>query len=232
MSEMPPHHNPFAEPRVAAQYDVWFDTPLGDTVDRLEKALVARLARPRAGERALDVGTGTGHWAKWLADMGLDVTGYDSAEAMLQIARADTRIAWRQGDAAQLPFGEGSFPLVLCVTALEFVAQPQEAVREMSRVVAPGGRLVVGVLNGESLFGQAYLAQARQEDSPFRHARLFTADSLLALLEPLGRVRWGGTVFFGPTIKHLALANCYERIGQLCPWMRGRGALLVGRVDK
>ncbi|MBN1399243.1 MAG: thiamine diphosphokinase [Anaerolineae bacterium] len=232
MSETGQDYNPFAQPEVARLYDAWYETPLGARVDRLEKALIADLAEPRAGERALDVGTGTGHFACWLADMGLHVIGYDSSEAMLRVARADTRISWQQGDAEQLPFEDGAFDLVLCVTALEFMAHPQRALEEMYRVTTPGGRLVVGVLNKESRFGRAYLAQACEENTPFRHAHLYTAESFLSLIEPLDSVRWGGSVFFGPELKRLALADCYEWFGRHCFGLRQYGALLVGRIDK
>lgn len=232
MPPMRPKPNPFAEAEVANLYDTWYETPLGAMVDRLEKALLARLATPRAGERALDVGTGTGHFASWMADLGLQVVGYDRAEAMLQIARADARITWQQGDAEKLPFEDGAFDLVLCVTAIEFMEQTDRAVEEMCRVTAPGGRLVVGVLNEESPFGQAYIAQAREEDTPFRYAQFYTVESFLALLQPFGSVSWDSSVFFGPKIKPLMLANCYEQFGRFCPWMRKHGALLVGRIDK
>jgi ubiquinone/menaquinone biosynthesis C-methylase UbiE len=232
MSHTGPDYNPFEEPEIASLYDTWYETPLGATVDRLEKALIARLAQPRAGDRALDVGTGTGHFAGWLADMGLRVIGYDHSEVMLQIARADARIIWQQGDAQELPFEDGAFDLVLCVTALEFMSRPQRALEEMYRVLAPNGRLVVGVLNEESLFGQVYRAQAREENTPFRHAQFYTATSFQSLLKPLGSVRWGSSVFFGPSLKHLALADWYEWLGRICPWMRRRGALLVGRIDR
>jgi len=106
--------NPFEQPEVAAAYDGWYDTPLGQVSDRLEKDLVYRLADPRPGERALDVGTGTGHWACDLADRGLEVTGIDASESMLRAARTkDCRVTWKRADVEAMPVADGAFDLVL-----------------------------------------------------------------------------------------------------------------------
>ncbi|MHB0858893.1 MAG: class I SAM-dependent methyltransferase, partial [Anaerolineae bacterium] len=175
--------NPFDEPAVAAGYDAWFDTSLGSLVDRLEKQLVMDLAQPRVGERALDVGTGTGHFAVELASRGLQVVGIDVSEAMLAIARArEAHVTWQRGQAEALPFEDGAFPLVLSVTALEFVSDAKRALEEMFRVTAPGGRLVVAVLNRESTWGRMYERSAREPGSPFRGAHLYAPDEFVAVL--------------------------------------------------
>ena len=223
--------NPFTADALATGYDAWFDTPLGATVDRLQRALIQRLAQPRSGERALDVGTGTGHFACWLANSGLAVVGLDSSEAMLRVARAKgCGVRWELGDAAQLPFDDGVFDLVLSVTALEFMPAPERALDEMWRVTASGGRLVVAALNADSAFGRAYLAQAREQETPFRHARFYTAPTLVRALARFGAVRWNSSTYFGPTRASLRGVDCLERLGQR--GARRHGALLVGRVDK
>jgi ubiquinone/menaquinone biosynthesis C-methylase UbiE len=231
--------NPFEDGKLAADYDGWYDTPLGRVIDRLQGALVDRLARPRPGERALDVGTGTGHYAVRLAARGLRVTGVDRSEAMLAVARAKSAsvarrkgapVDWRQADAEHLPFTDGAFDLVLSVTMLEFVRDPLRALAEMHRVTAPGGRLVVGALNAESAWGRFYLAQARQMDTPFRHAQFFTPAEFVAALGRLGQPRWSSSLFVPTSGRGLWAADAFEWLGQHL-W-RGRGALLVGRIDK
>ena len=226
-----PRANPFADPAIAAGYDAWFATPLGATVDRLEKALIARLAEPRPGETGLDVGTGTGHFAAFLADRGLRVTGVDTSPAMLAVARAQRPdIAFQEAEAAALPFSDGAFDLVLSVTALEFVPDAARAAQEMFRVVRPGGRLVVAVLNANSPWAAARRKEALEMETPFRHARFFAPEDLVALLAPLGDLRWNASVFVGPAGQGLRLAGLLEGLGQAL--FRGRGALLVGRVQK
>lgn len=224
-------HNPFTSQEIAAAYDGWFETPLGAAVDRLQRALIYRLAEPRPGERALDVGSGTGHYALELARMGLQVTGLDSSEAMLAVARSkSSRVIWQRGEADALPFEDGRFDLVLCVTAWEFMPQRERALAEMYRVVVPGGRLVIGVLNAKSAWGRHYIRQAQQQETPFRYAHFFQAEEFVAALSTYGPVRWNSAVFFGPDGRGLRLAGLLEWLGQRL--FRDRGSLLVGRVDK
>jgi len=225
------YHNPFDDAALASSYDAWFETPLGRVVDRLEKRFIYKLAQPKAGESALDVGTGTGHFARDLAARGLRVTGYDSSEAMLQVARAkDAGVNWQQGQGEHLPFADGSFDLVLSVTALEFARDRNLALAEMFRVTAPGGRLVVAVLNASSPWGKVRKSEAAQQDTPFRYAHFYTPAEFAAALSQLGRPRWNSAVFFAPSGPGMGLADLLEVLGQRL-W-RGGGAMLVGRVDK
>lgn len=229
--------NPFGDGAVATAYDSWFDMPLGRLVDALEWALIERLCRPQAGEVALDVGTGTGHFALRLVRRGLRVVGYDRSAEMLEVARKKSEaqslaegIVWRQGQAEQLPFADGSFHLVLCVTALEFVGDRGRALDEMWRVTAPGGRMVVAVLNAEGPWGRFYRRQAQLDKTPFRYAHFFTAGELIGALKRYGAPRWNSAVFFGPHGPAWRLAWLLEWLGQHLA--RARGTLLVGRVDK
>ncbi|HHX44679.1 MAG TPA: methyltransferase domain-containing protein [Chloroflexi bacterium] len=223
--------NPFEHPAVAAAYDGWYATPLGQVSDRLEKALVYRLAAPRPGERALDVGTGTGHWACDLAARGLTVVGIDASEAMLQAARVkDCRVTWRHGDVEELPFPDGAFDLVLSVTVLEFVRDPVRVLSEMARVTAPGGRIVVGVLNARSSWARARTREAQQRGGPFASARFFAPDEFVQLLRRYGPTEWSSSVFIGPSGRGLLVADLLESLGQR--FARGHGALLVGRVER
>jgi len=223
--------NPFDRPEVAAAYDSWFDTPLGRAADRLEKELIYRLAAPQPGERALDVGTGTGHYACDLAERGLTVTAIDPSEAMLGVARAKgCRVTWEQGQAEDLPFADGTFDLVLSVTTLEFVRDPARSLAEMARVTAPGGRMVVAVLNAHSPWAAARRREAQEQGGPFAAARFFTPDAFVSMLRRHGPTRWGSAVFVPPSGRGLALSQGLEVLGQALA--RGRGALLVGRVQR
>jgi ubiquinone/menaquinone biosynthesis C-methylase UbiE len=116
-----------------------------------ERLLAA--ARPQAGERVLDVGTGTGIVARLAAahvGQSGSVTGLDASADMLSVARAAAvqeglSIAWQEGLAEHLPFPEGSFDLVLCQYALMFFSDPSSALVDMRRVLAPGGRVALSV---------------------------------------------------------------------------------------
>jgi ubiquinone/menaquinone biosynthesis C-methylase UbiE len=106
-------------------------------------------AEVTAGDRVLDVACGTGIVARTAAERAGPaghVIGLDLNEAMLTVARrVRPDLDWRQGDAASLPFPDDAFHAVLCQSGLMFVPDPAVAVREMARVVRPGGRVAAQV---------------------------------------------------------------------------------------
>jgi ubiquinone/menaquinone biosynthesis C-methylase UbiE len=214
--------NPFDE--LAPYYDDWFETPLGRVAGALERELFLRLARPAPGERALEVGVGTGYFARYVAEAGAAVVGVDTSRPMLQAAaRKRLPLALVQADALALPFEAARFGLVYAVTVLEFVRDRVRAVEEMWRTVRPGGRLVVAGLNRRSPW-------ARRQAPPFDRAHLFSPAELVHLLDRFGRVRWGSSVFFLPNGRGLRCAGALEAVGRV--GLRPCGALLVARVDK
>jgi ubiquinone/menaquinone biosynthesis C-methylase UbiE len=113
--------------------------------------LVERAA-PRLGERVLDVACGTGVVARLAARRVVTgrVVGLDINSAMLAVARSLPRvdgqpIEWHEGSALEMPFADESFDLVLCQLGLQFFPDRSAALREMGRVLAPGGRLALSV---------------------------------------------------------------------------------------
>jgi ubiquinone/menaquinone biosynthesis C-methylase UbiE len=100
------------------------------------------------GQRVLDVACGTGVLARAAAERvgrSGSVVGIDLSEAMLAVARrVRPDLAWRQGDAADLPFSDGEFDVVVSQMAMMFFPDPTAALRQMRRVVRPSG--TVGVL--------------------------------------------------------------------------------------
>ena len=100
-------------------------------------------------ERVLDLGCGTGNAALLAARRTGRVTGVDPAPRLLQVARARAasngqKVDFLPGDAASLPAGDDDrVNAILSVFAVIFAPDPGAAAREMSRVVAPGGRIVL-----------------------------------------------------------------------------------------
>ncbi|HEX2195781.1 MAG TPA: class I SAM-dependent methyltransferase [Actinomycetota bacterium] len=102
---------------------------------------VAGELRPRG--RVLEIGVGTGRIALPLRDAGVDVHGIDLSLPMLRrlVDKGDAPVV--QGDATRLPFRDASFGAAVAVHVLHLIPQWKEAVRELVRVVRPGGTLLV-----------------------------------------------------------------------------------------
>lgn len=116
--------------------------------DAIEHA-VERL-QPRAGERILDLATGTGWGSRVIAQRfaGVKVTGADIADQMLDYARTAAStlrldIEYKHADAEQLPFADGSFDAVISTFGVMFASKPEAAAAELARVVKKGGRVVL-----------------------------------------------------------------------------------------
>ena len=110
--------------------------------------VVVESAGLRPEERVLDLGCGTGNAALLAAERTGEVTGVDPASRLLEIARAQAAregktVTFLPGEAASLPVGDCAVDVILSVFALIFVPDPGAAAAEMSRVLAPGGRIVL-----------------------------------------------------------------------------------------
>lgn len=105
-----------------------------------------------AGDTVLDVGCGTGVLAREYASAagtGAHITGLDANPGMLAVAkRLAPEITWKPGDAAALPISDGAFDRVSSQFALMLFEDRTKALREMWRVLAPGGALAVVVFAG------------------------------------------------------------------------------------
>jgi demethylmenaquinone methyltransferase/2-methoxy-6-polyprenyl-1,4-benzoquinol methylase len=104
----------------------------------------ADLAEVGPGKRALDVATGTGDLAIALRGRGAEVVGVDFAEAMLEIGRRKAPdVRFETGNALELPYGEDEFDAVTVGFGARNFADLDRGLAEMTRVTAPGGRVVV-----------------------------------------------------------------------------------------
>jgi len=109
---------------------------------------VASAAGIQPGQRVLDVACGTGVLGREaLARVrGGAVSGLDANQGMLAVARrAEPGIEWRHGTAEALPYADTSFDAVVSQFGLMFFGDRRQALREMMRVLKPGGRLAVAV---------------------------------------------------------------------------------------
>lgn len=114
-----------------------------------QRALAKRIAGELpAGSAVLEVAPGPGYLALELAKLGLTVTGLDISKSFVRIARRNAQraglaIDFRHGNAAAMPFAAESFALLVCRAAFKNFADPVGALREMHRVLAPGGTALI-----------------------------------------------------------------------------------------
>jgi demethylmenaquinone methyltransferase / 2-methoxy-6-polyprenyl-1,4-benzoquinol methylase len=147
--------------RIARRYDL-VNTVLSGGTDRSWRRRAARATGITPGGSALDVACGSGKLTAQLdrlAGPGGRVVGIDFSPQMLEVARRDhPGIEFLEGDALALPFGDGSFDASTIAFGLRNLADPVRGLREMRRVVKPGGRSVVleFVRPPKNLVGGAY----------------------------------------------------------------------------
>jgi len=157
----------------------WRDPVQRGSLDALELTVEDRL---------LDVGCGTGAASRAASDVAASVVGIDLSPEMISqaadLAAGMENVRFEVADAEQLPFGDREFTAVLCSNSFHHYPDPLQAVREMARVLAPNGRLVIG----DSC---ADLATARFADRLLRwfepgHVRLYRSTELGSFLHRAG----------------------------------------------
>jgi SAM-dependent methyltransferase len=123
------------------------------TRDRLREIL-----EPKAGERILEVGPGTGYYtldvAEWVKPDGqvdiLDIQQEMLDHTMLRAGeRGLSNINPTRADATAMPYDDGTYAAAILVTVLGEVPDQDAALRELARVLKPGGRLIAGELLGD-----------------------------------------------------------------------------------
>jgi len=169
--------SPFNE--LASEYDAWFDKD-GSLIFFIEiqafKTLLPALPRPW-----LEIGVGSGRFAQAL---GIE-TGIDPSIKLVKIARRRGINAF-QGRGEQELFDEEPFGTVFLIVTLCFVDSPLDVLKEANRILAPGGKVVLGLVMKESPWGQFYQQKKDEGHLFYKFATFYSYDEVVLLLEQAG----------------------------------------------
>lgn len=154
-------------------------------------------------QRILDVGSGAGQLLTHLlkhADPDCRITATDLSQKMLErTARRfpDPRVDYVSADLSQLPFEDGTFDMATCGWVLEYLPDPEPGLKELARVVKPGGRILLQVTES-TVFGAM--------SSRLWKCRTYERHELAAECERVG-LRWERELWFTPVHRLLKLGG-------------------------
>lgn len=187
------------------RYDAWFERHAAAYYSEL---LAVRALLPWHGS-ALSVGVGT---ARFAAPLGVQY-GIDPAPRALAYA-SRRGVLSVQGVAESLPFATHSFDTILIVTTICFVDDASAMFNEAFRVLRPGGALVLGFIDRNSLPGQHYL-ENQAGNVFYREATFFSAAEVEQLLHDTGYCQplWVQTLF-QPLAQTQAIEPLHEGYGE------------------
>jgi ubiquinone/menaquinone biosynthesis C-methylase UbiE len=219
-----------------AEFDLMFAIEETHWFYRGRRALVRAALNRYAGEKRplqmLDLACATGMSFRFLTDYG-EIRGIDISEETIRLCgeRGIDRIV--QGDALKLPFQEGSFDVVLALDAFEHFEDDVAAMREVFRVLRPGGMLVATV--------PAFMALWSPHDEAYHHYRRYRRPQLRGRLEQAGfvteRMSYSAMSLFCPVwamrrLRSLTAKETDEATSDFAVPMPGPVAWLAGLVTQ
>jgi 2-polyprenyl-3-methyl-5-hydroxy-6-metoxy-1,4-benzoquinol methylase len=153
-------------------------------IDRRLDEIVAEFRSYRHGGRLLDVGCGAGTFLRAASRAGWAAEGVEVSATAAEHNRAEGFEVFN-GELAEARYPEGHFDVVIASEVLEHVAEPREMLREILRVLRPGGLLWATTPNGRGLSARA-LGLDWSAVSPPEHLHLFSRRAAASLLEEVG----------------------------------------------
>lgn len=166
-------NDPTIDELKARQKETWGGFVVMESFTAVAAPRLVRFAGITPGTRVLDVACGTGVVALTAARVGASVTGLDLTPALLaraqenaEIARHVDRVTWVEGDVESLPFEDASFDVVTSQFGHIFAPRPEVAIREMLRVLKPGGRVAFSTWPPEVFVGRVFSLVARHAPTP------------------------------------------------------------------
>lgn len=193
-------------------FDVWSRfyrrTLLGLELRRIQRVAIERL-KAAPGERVLDLGCGPGDGGQRLAEGGAHAIGLDYSQGMLETARLVPALTGRltRGDAGRLPFRDGAFDKVICTNSFHHYPQHLAALKEMRRVLKPGGVLVLVDPRKDHLFGWAAIDLVENAVFGLEEVRIFSVPQWYRMLSEAGFSK--SKVDVGPAWQPVAWAEVF-----------------------
>ena len=161
--------------KMASEYDAWFDKD-GSLIFFIEvqafKTISMSLPKPW-----LEIGIGSGRFAQAL---GIE-TGIDPSINLVKMARQRVIKTFR-GRGEHTPFDNGEFGTIFLIVTLCFLDSPLVVIKEASRILAPGGKIVLGLVLKESPWGLFYQQKKDEGHRFYKYATFYSHDEVVSLL--------------------------------------------------
>jgi len=169
--------SPFDE--LASEYDAWFDAE-GNLIFRNEvKALQTLL--PYLSKPWLEIGVGSGRFAQAL---GIE-TGIDPSAKLIEIAKS-RGIKTFLGRGEEQIFDTESFGTVFLIVTLCFLDSPLKVLKEVKRILIPGGKIVLGLVLKDSPWGILYQRKKEENHRFYRYAKFYNSKEIVRMLFKAG----------------------------------------------
>jgi ubiquinone/menaquinone biosynthesis C-methylase UbiE len=227
---------------LAEKYADWYQTERGSYVGANEYLCLAEHIGDCSGKKIIEVGSGTGFFLRKFALKAEEAVGFDLTPGMLEAGRkiAEAKgieISFIQGNVLEgLPFADNYFDIVYSNSMIEFFKKGKEAnkvLAEMWRLLKPGGKFVIGVLNKESTWAYKRTAELLDKDSIFSINQFYTWNEFKELMSKFGEVKIETTLFVPPYFNQKKDFEWFKDLEEeLKKRYPKRGALIVGSVVK
>jgi SAM-dependent methyltransferase len=160
----------------------WFLNSQNRAIADSQYHLMLNMLKAHQDQSILDIGCGLGNGLAFCYENGLQVTGLDPSPYMLDIAEKNLGhwVELHRGKAEDLPFDDNSFNYASLITCLEFVDDPQKALKEACRVAKD--KIFIGIFNRYALTRVKIGIKGLFTDTVYNHARFFSIWDLKKLI--------------------------------------------------
>ena len=228
--------------KLSEKYADWYKTARGSYVGENEYSCLSDHIGDTSGKKIIEVGCGTGFFLRKFSVNTEETVGFDITEGMLEAgkkiaAEKELDIDFIQGDVLDgLPFDDNYFDIVYSNSMLEFFEPGEEVdkvLNEMWRILTPGGKMVIGVLNSKSTWAYKRIAEVLEKDSIFSQGKFYSWEEIEDLLSDFGEYKIESTLFVPPYFREKKDFDWFKDLEhEFKKRFPKRGALIVGSVEK